>query len=342
MSLPASDDFLPVNAVTPYADIAPDPASGWAASLHLDFQVDARDQTVLRRREHSGPLRIQRTFHPEGAVCHAYLLHPPGGVVGGDRLDIQVTVGAGAQALITTPAAGKFYRSAGARASQTQTIDVAPGGCCEWLPGMNILHGGARVDMRQRFRVAASSRLLAWDVVGLGRPGSGDGFSDGDADISSRFELFGVPEWIDRWRVRGGSAMTTQPWGMQRHDYSGTLLAWPATSADLEELRAQQPTGGAVVFSGTLLPVQASLVGSFPGESRSTEPRSTEPQSTEPRSAVSRSAESRSVGSAAGLLVGRWLASDGEALGWRMREAWSQLRPRVVGLPACPPRVWST
>ena len=332
-----SNDPAPVDALKRHALKVPDPAFGWAASLRLGFQTDVRGQTILRHRDHSGPLRIQRTFHPEGPVCHAYLLHPPGGVVGGDRLDVQVAVGPGAQALITTPAAGKFYRSAGARACQTQTIEVAPGGGCEWLPGMNILHGGARVDLQQRFRVAPTSRLLAWDIVGLGRPGSGDGFPDGDADMSSRFELSGVPEWIDRWRVRGGSAMTSQPWGMQRHNYSGTFLAWPATVADLDELRAQQPTSGAVVFSGTLLPMRASI-----GESQWIESRSAELRPAEVRFPEVRSAESQWEGSAPGLLVGRWLASDGEALGWRMREAWSQLRPRVVGLPACPPRVWST
>ncbi|MGB5651682.1 MAG: urease accessory protein UreD, partial [Sedimenticolaceae bacterium] len=89
--------------------------------MRLGFRAGP-DSTVLAERQRHGPLAVQRPFYPEGGVCHVYLLHPPGGVVGGDVLGIDVKLAQGAQALITTPGATKFYRSAGALARQTQRI----------------------------------------------------------------------------------------------------------------------------------------------------------------------------------------------------------------------------
>ena len=85
--------------------------AGWVARLALRFEQRA-GRTVLAHRSHEGPLAVQKPFYPEGDVCHVYLLHPPGGVVGGDRLTIEIEVASDAHAVITTPAAGKFYRSA--------------------------------------------------------------------------------------------------------------------------------------------------------------------------------------------------------------------------------------
>jgi urease accessory protein len=107
--------------------------AGWQARLELGLAQWA-GRTVLAHKRHFGPLTVQRPFYPEGGPCHIYLLHPPGGVVGGDRLEIAVEVGEGAHALITTPGATKFYRSAGPRAHQIQHLSVAGGGVLEWFP----------------------------------------------------------------------------------------------------------------------------------------------------------------------------------------------------------------
>src|SRR3569832_593156 len=115
------------------------PQDSWHARLELGFEVCGGRSSLTSRRHH-GPLRVQRPFYPEGAgVCHVYVLHPPGGVVGGDELLIDVAVEAGAHALITTPAAGKFYRSGGAVARQRQTLRVAEAAVLEWLPQPALL-----------------------------------------------------------------------------------------------------------------------------------------------------------------------------------------------------------
>src|SRR5688572_22366253 len=115
-------------------------APGWQAELRLKFAVEAPLSTTrLVERQHRGPLVIQRPFHPEGDPCHAYIVHPPGGVVGGDALRVDIEVSAGAHALITTPAATKFYRCDGRTSSQIQELRAA-GATLEWLPQENIFY----------------------------------------------------------------------------------------------------------------------------------------------------------------------------------------------------------
>ena len=128
------------------------------------------ERTVLARRRHHGPLVVQRPFYPEpNGTCHLYVLHPPGGVVGGDRLSVDVRLARGAaRALLTTPAAAKFYRTQGLRAAQRLHMRVGAGSRLEWLPQENIVYrrGGHRARDARRARQPARSRSagtsLAW------------------------------------------------------------------------------------------------------------------------------------------------------------------------------------
>lgn len=263
---------------------------------------------MLRHRHHLGPLTVQRGFDPEGGPCHTYLLHPPGGVVGGDQLELDASVASGAHALITTPAAGKFYRSAGAWATQKQAFRVAPTGTLEWLPALNIVHGGAKVKLRSRFELDEGARLLAWDHVGLGRPGSGDGFAEGLID--SRLDVLHQdrPLLSEAIRLDAASAMRRAAWGLQGCGYLATLLAFPAGPQARDAVRNAFVDVPGLRFGCTLLPV---------GSRRE-------------------SAEDR------GLLVCRWLAETGELLWEMMIRAWSLLRPLVLQREPCVPRIWST
>ena len=91
-------------AIPAVAEKAPDPAQGgWLGALELGF-APGRGRTIMKRHSHLGPFVVQSPFYPEGAPCHAYLLHPPGGLVGGDRLQLEVGCAPGAHCLITTPA----------------------------------------------------------------------------------------------------------------------------------------------------------------------------------------------------------------------------------------------
>ena len=124
-------------------------AQNWAALLRLELRA-AADRTRLVPIERRGPLSVQRPFYPEGEVCHVYLLHPPGGVVGGDRLELCLDLQARAKALFTTPGAAKFYQSAGATAQVRQVFELAAGAeLVEHHPDREDV--GARVGQRGEF-----------------------------------------------------------------------------------------------------------------------------------------------------------------------------------------------
>ncbi|OQX33575.1 MAG: hypothetical protein B0D84_04445 [Candidatus Sedimenticola endophacoides] len=157
-------------------------AQGWHAHLHLGFRgMPAR--TVLAERERHGPLSVQRALYPEGDLCHVYLLHPPGGVAGGDSLDIQARMEPGASALVTTPGATKFYRSTGALAIQRQILKVEAANL-EWLPQENILFPGANAELSTRVELVGDARFIGWEINCLGRPVVKERFDRGRAVTS--------------------------------------------------------------------------------------------------------------------------------------------------------------
>ncbi|MBT6114447.1 MAG: urease accessory protein, partial [Porticoccaceae bacterium] len=130
------------------------PRSGWLAELELDYAV-RRDKTCLVRKKQRGPLTLQRPFYPEGDICHSYILHPPGGVVGGDTLEIKLQAAEHSHCLITTPGATKFYKSKSDLVShQTQKIRVAADAVVEWLPQQNIFFPGAQSVLKTEIDIA--------------------------------------------------------------------------------------------------------------------------------------------------------------------------------------------
>ncbi|MBZ0090761.1 MAG: urease accessory protein UreD [Sulfuricellaceae bacterium] len=234
---------------------APPLAAGWQARLQLGFERRGGD-TILGRREHFGPLRVQKPLYPEGrAVCHVLLLHPPAGIAGGDELDIEAMVGEGAHALLTTPGAGKWYRSAGLSAAQRLRFDVGRGGALEWLPQETIVFDGAQAGMKTRIALAAEARFIGWDVLCLGRRASGERFESGSIRLETRVEREGRPLWLERGRLEGGSPLLESPAGLAGHSVSATLLAvGPVDAALLAACREILPTEAGARHGITVLP----------------------------------------------------------------------------------------
>lgn len=158
--------------------IASDTEFGWQARLNLHF-VDRGDKTVLKHRSQQGPLTVQRPLYPEGNPCHTYLLHPPGGVVGGDTLHIQVNVAQGAHSLITTPGATKFYRSNNQYAKQQQVLVVEKDAYLEWLPQENIFFPDSHVRADTQVYLHQGARFVGWEMHCLGRPALTEVYSSG-------------------------------------------------------------------------------------------------------------------------------------------------------------------
>ncbi len=211
----------------------------WHAELHLNYRRDA-ERSVLHDR-HRGPLRVLRSLYPEGpAVCHNVLIHPPGGVVGGDALAIEAELDAGAHALVTTAGATRFYRSAGAPARQTLQARLAAGARLEWLPLEAICHAGAQVENRLRFELAPGAEMIGWDLLALGLPASNAPFDHGR--VTQHIELPGV--WLERGRIDASDRrLLDAPLGWAGHPVMATL--WFAAGADLAAARTEALLDGA-------------------------------------------------------------------------------------------------
>lgn len=241
-----------------------DIAAGWRARLELDFERRGA-RSVLAGRRHDGPLVVQKALHPEGeGVCHAIVVHPPAGLAGGDDLGIAVRAGREAHALLTTPGAGKWYRSAGAWARQQVAIEAAAGSCVEWLPQETILFDGSRADIRLEARLEGDARLLAWDILCLARTGSGERYEAGHARLETRVSRDGRLLWLERGRLAPGAPVLAADAGLAGHTVVGTMLAAAGPVGDelLAACRALAPREG----TGAVTRLPGLLVARYLGD----------------------------------------------------------------------------
>ncbi len=173
----------------------------WHAELKLDYTSES--QRTVARHSHQGPLRILKSLYPEGdSICHNVLVHPPGGLVGGDTIDIQVSVAAGAHGLVSTPGATRFYRSGGHPALQQVVAHVSDQARLEWLPLEAIAYNDCEATNRAVFHLAPGAELITWDVTALGLPSSDQSFTQGH--FQQHLEIPGV--WLERGNIQGNDA----------------------------------------------------------------------------------------------------------------------------------------
>jgi urease accessory protein len=220
--------------------VAPTAQSGWQARLELTFDQRS-SRTTLSERRHRGPLGVQRPFYPEAdGTCHVYVLHPPGGLVSGDELELDVTLRAGARALLTTPAATKVYRRAQRNARQAQRFSVAAGARLEWLPQETIAYDGADAWLETRVELAPGAEFVGCELLCLGRPAIDERFTRGQ--IAQRIEVYSgsQPLLIERARYVGGSAALGSAVALGGQPVVGTLVyvGPPRPAPLLDELRA--------------------------------------------------------------------------------------------------------
>ncbi len=207
----------------------------WNARLSLDYRVEA--SRSLLRFSHDGPLRVLQSLYPEGpGICHNVLVHPPGGLVAGDTLAIDVSVAPGAHALVSTPGATRFYKSQGQAATQTVKLRLEPNARLEWLPLETLAYPGCQAVNQLQLDLAPGAELLAWDVTALGLPGALQPFDAGQLSQSLH--------WPGVWREQAHLAATdtellNSPLGLAGHRCMGTLVlacGTPMGSARREQL----------------------------------------------------------------------------------------------------------
>jgi urease accessory protein len=197
------------------------PHASWRAELGLEF-ARAGNRTVLAKRTSDGPLVVQKPLYPEGdAVCHAIVVHPPGGIAGGDEFSLQVK--SQGHALLTTPGAAKWYRSAGPWAKQKLSFEVE--GALEWLPRETIVFDGALAELECEIRLGEAARYIGWEIVCLGRTGSGERFTRGRINIDTRIYRNQSLLWVERGAIDGGGRLMQSPLGLDGKTVFGTLVA---------------------------------------------------------------------------------------------------------------------
>ena len=274
----------------------------WRGHLQLDYRRDA-GRTLVHDR-HDGPLRVLASLYPEaGNICHNVLVHPPGGLVGGDDLAIGVDLADGTHALITTPGAARFYRSLGAPATQRLRARLAAGARLEWLPLETIAYSGCIARNEMRFELAPSAEMMGWDVLALGLPASNQAFERGS--FEQRIELPG--RWLERGVVDAtDTRLLDSPLGWAGHRVLATL--WFASGVAIAADR------------------RAALLDS----ARAT----IDADALKPDAGVTAVDE--------GVVVLRVLAPRVEPAMALLTKVWAAWRALAWQLEACAPRVWRT
>ncbi|HEY8623372.1 MAG TPA: urease accessory protein UreD, partial [Casimicrobiaceae bacterium] len=198
---------------------------GWRAQLDLGYRR-VGERTVLTTRIHQGPLVVQKSLYPEGdAVCQNVIIHPPGGIVGGDTLAVNVDAGPRTHAQLTTPGAAKCYRSGGAFARQRISLRAARGAILEWLPQETIIFDASKIELELAIELVDDALFIGWDVICLGRTAAGERFDRGALRQRLTLTRDGVPFFVERAVLHGGAPLLTSPVGLHGNPVFGTFLA---------------------------------------------------------------------------------------------------------------------
>ena len=279
---------------------------GWPGTLRLAYRSDTLrgERRTVVFDEHRGPLRILASLYPEApAVCHNVLVHPPGGIVGGDTLAIDAHLAPDTHALLTTPGATRFYRSAGEPAVQTMHATLAEGARLEWLPLETIAQSGCLAENRLQFDLAPGAEMIGWDVLALGLPASNEAFERGR--YTQAITLPG--HWLERAVIDSSDTrLLESPLGWAGRRVLATM--WFASGAAIEPGRRER-----LIDAARDVVAQSDL------------------------------AATAGVSSAqANVVVVRVMATRVEPAMAVLGRCWAAWREQAWGLPAVAPRVWRT
>lgn len=272
--------------------------SRYSAAAEVGFRGPASRVSALRQ---AAPLRVLLPRPEPGDRPLAVLANIAGGVVGGDRLGVSVSVTDEADVTVTGQAAEKIYRSDGATAELTLDLGVGDGAVLEYLPQGTILFDRSRMARRTRLNVAGTGRLLHGEILHLGRTAMGETFSAGA--LLDRLDLRqeGRLVWADALRLDGDPRQATGASSGLAGSAATALLVYagPEAARFLDGVRA-------------LLPGQSEL---------------------DLRGAAAVFED--------GPLLVRWLGRDGAALRRSFGEVWRHLRAAALGRPPQLPRIWA-
>lgn len=270
-------------------------------SLSLGFS-HCDGSTRLMRRQHCGPLLVQKPLYPEGSgCCHAIIVHPPGGIVGGDTLEIAVTANENAHTLLSTPGAAKWYRANGHVAQQRVQLQAERGALIEWLPQETIFFDQADVVLDTHVSLHNESRFIGCEIFCFGRTASGERFADGRVKQRYAVRVDSKLLWLEQGTLYAGTAGMNGPLGLAGHTVCASLL-----------------------YVGA--PAQRDLIDAIRAEIAPHAEPGSKFGATHMKS----------------LLMVRYLGDSSEVARHVMLAAWQILRPAMLGRAATELRIWNT
>jgi urease accessory protein len=200
---------------------------------------------VLIENRHAGPLVVQKAIYPEGEqICHVVIVHPPGGMAGGDELTLEIDLAENSSAVISTPGAAKWYKAPRRTCRQKTTIRLEKGSTLDWLPQENIFYNATRAESVFTLQIESGATAIGWDIGLLGRQASGEQWLEGSLRFENRLETpEGVPLWVERLRLEASDFLRKAGQGLGGFNVFGTLWAigCGCTAAVAEELAPQLP-----------------------------------------------------------------------------------------------------
>ena len=274
----------------------------WHAQL--DIRYTPEQERTVARHSHNGPLRVLQSLYPEGdGICHNVLVHPPGGLVGGDTLDMTVAASGNAHGLLTTPGATRFYRSAGELALQRTRIDLQDQARLEWLPLEALAYNQCHAENRLTLNLAPQAEFMGWDVTAFGLPSAALPFELGS--FLQHVEVPGV--WLERGRIDAtDKRLMDGPLGLAGHRCMASLFFVSGSPLERHRREAGLELARDLLAGNALL---ASAGVSCPN-----------PQ----------------------VMVLRVLSPLVEPAMLLLRQVWVAWRAHFWQLPAVSPRIWST
>lgn len=225
-------------------------------ALGLSFRHRA-GRSVLGTLDQRAPCRAFLPYAEKEEPPLAILVNVAGGLVGGDRIAVDISLDPAAQARITTQAAEKIYRSAGRPVNLSTRLTAAAGSWLEWMPQPTILFDGADVVRTTRLDVAGDARVLAGEILLLGRTAHGERLSYGSLFDAWEVARDGDCVWQERTRVEDWRAVIDAPAAFDGATAAAlSVYAGPDAADFVETARAEAPDGvvtGASLVHGLLV-----------------------------------------------------------------------------------------
>jgi urease accessory protein len=228
-------------------------------------------QTVLASCEQRPPLKVVRSFPLQdgGALVHLHNLS--GGVLGGDRLALNVLVESEAIVQLTSMGATRLYRSRreSQPAVQVNEIKLGEGALLEYLPDALIPFEGSRYYQETRIELAAGAGLFWWETVAPGREARGEIFAYDLLQFKLDIKAAGKPLAQERVKLEPALMSLSSPVRLGHYLYFSTFYIcrvgleparWLALEKHLAELAERLSRPAEILWGVSALPAHGLVV----------------------------------------------------------------------------------